>query len=112
MAQNPRIRLDSADRTHNARGCPPLILIEVIVAHHEPGARQLGTKKTFPDLTQPVAGLGNLSLTLVSTASGLCHPMLLNCHEPAVKLRLQAPSPFSLSFRLSYPFVTTQPRGI
>jgi hypothetical protein len=62
MAQNPRIRLDSADRTHKVRGCPLLILIVVIVAHHEPGARQLGTKKTFPDLAQPGAGLENFHL--------------------------------------------------
>jgi hypothetical protein len=41
---------------------PPLILIVVIVAHHEPGTRQLGTKKTFPDLAQPGAGLGNFHL--------------------------------------------------
>lgn len=93
MARNPWVRLDSADRTHNARGCPPLILIVVIVAHHEPGARQLGTTKTFPDLDQPAAGHENVSL--VNTAGPVCHPMLPKSHEPVVQLSPQAPAPFS-----------------
>ena len=84
MARNPWISLDSADRTHNPRGCPPLIHVVVVVAHHEPGARQLGTIDTFPDLTQPAAGQENLSL--IDTAGPACHPTLPKSHEPVVQL--------------------------